>query len=252
MFQKEQKEQKEQKDKIGPLSRFVAAAKQTTEKLLLDAGFPKEPNKEITIQNIKQIATENIEILRGDITTFTVDARVMTTAPNPEIGSETSRYQLKAIFSALRRLNIYQAKISRTSNLPARYIIHIVESTWQQGTQQEIASLANNYRSCLTSATRKSLKVIAFPDIICSMSQYPIAQAVYTAFKEVLEFLMDKPNKSRFKKVYFICQNEEIYQIYLDVQKILLIIISKNMDDGSNHQSRWLIIIAIRRTNKIF
>jgi O-acetyl-ADP-ribose deacetylase (regulator of RNase III) len=210
--------QTEPHTQVEPLSKFLAAAKQVTDKLLSAAGFPKEPDKEITIQTIKKIATENIEIVKGDITALIVDARVTATTANPEKDT-TAKHHLKTIVGALRRVNMYQAQISRTSNLPAHHIIQIIESSWQHGNQLEIVSLANNYRSCLALAKKKHLEKIAFPDIICSPSQHSVAQAVYTAFKEVLEFLMEQPEQSCFKKVYFVCQDEDIYQIYLDVQE---------------------------------
>ena len=159
-----------------------------------------------------------IEIEKGDITKFKVDA-IVNAANTSLLGGggvdgAIHRAAGPKLLEECRTLNgcpTGEAKITRGYNLPATYVIHTVGPVWSGGNHNEETLLANCYRNSLHLAVENKIKSIAFPAISTGVYHFPIEQATKIAVKETKEFL----EKNKFiQKVIFVCFDEDTYRVY--------------------------------------
>jgi O-acetyl-ADP-ribose deacetylase (regulator of RNase III) len=159
-----------------------------------------------------------IEIEKGDITKFKVDA-IVNAANTSLLGGggvdgAIHRAAGPKLLEECRTLNgcpTGEAKITRGYNLPAKYVIHTVGPVWSGGNHNEETLLANCYRNSLHLAVENKIKSIAFPAISTGVYHFPIEQATKIAVKETKEFL----EKNKFiQKVIFVCFDEDTYRVY--------------------------------------
>ena len=162
--------------------------------------------------------TNRIEIEKGDITKFKVDA-IVNAANTSLLGGggvdgAIHRAAGPKLLEECRTLNgcpTGEAKITRGYNLPAKYVIHTVGPVWSGGNHNEETLLANCYRNSLHLAVENKIKSIAFPAISTGVYHFPIEQATKIAVKETKEFL----EKNKFiQKVIFVCFDEDTYRVY--------------------------------------
>lgn len=113
-----------------------------------------------------------------------------------------------------------QAVITTAGNLPARFVIHCVGPRWLGGDKNEASELCDAYLNSLVLANNHNCKVIAFPSISTGVYRFPKQTAAEIAIGTVLSTL---PTFNHIEQVYFVCPDQENYQIY---QSILL-----NIDD---------------------
>ena len=159
-----------------------------------------------------------IEIARGDITTFQVDA-IVNAANTSLLGGggvdgaihRTAGPKLLAECRTIGGCRPGEAKITRGYDLPARFVIHAVGPIWRDGKHNEPETLANCYRHSLQLAVENGIKTIAFPAVSCGAYGYPISEAAQIALKTVRDFLA---TDDRIDKITFVLWDEDIYDAY--------------------------------------
>ncbi|HEU5245487.1 MAG TPA: O-acetyl-ADP-ribose deacetylase [Candidatus Udaeobacter sp.] len=159
-----------------------------------------------------------IELARGDITTFHVDA-IVNAANTALLGGggvdgaihRAAGPELLAECRTLGGCRPGKAKITRGFRLPARFVIHTVGPIWRGGKHGEPETLANCYRNSLQLAVQNGIKTIAFPAISCGAYGYPIPEAAQTAVKTTQDFLAIE---GKIDKVSFVLWSEDIYDAY--------------------------------------
>jgi O-acetyl-ADP-ribose deacetylase (regulator of RNase III) len=162
-----------------------------------------------------------IEIIKGDITVLSVDA-IVNAANSGLLGGggvdgaihRAGGVQIledcKVIREKQGKLPTGGAVITRTGNLPARYVIHTVGPVWSGGARDEKVKLANCYQNSLQLAVENGCKTVAFPNVSTGVYGYPKQEAAEIAMKTVSDFLS---KHSEIEKVIFCCFDDENYQI---------------------------------------
>ncbi len=159
-----------------------------------------------------------IELVRGDITKMEVDA-IVNAANNSLLGGggvdgaihRAAGPDLLEECRALDGCETGEAKITKSYMLPSKFVIHTVGPVWHGGENNEPELLASCYINSLQIAVNKKLKSIAFPNISTGVYRFPKNLAAGIAIRTVNNFL--KENK-KLKTVYFVCFDEENYEIY--------------------------------------
>jgi len=165
---------------------------------------------------------QRIEIIRGDITKQNVDA-IVNAANSSLMGGggvdgAIHRAGGPAILDGCKKIVARQggcrtgeAVITTAGNLPAKFVIHTVGPVWNGGRKNEAEKLGNCYRNSLQLAIENNVRTIAFPNISTGVYGYPKKEAAEIALKTVTEFLQ---KTSSISKVYFVCFDEENFQLY--------------------------------------
>ena len=168
-----------------------------------------------------------IEVILGDITKQKVDAIV--NAANSSLmggggvdgaihraGGSVILEECKKIISIQGGCPTGEAVITKGGNLPAKFVIHTVGPVWSGGKNNEPEKLRNCYRNSLQLAVENNLETIAFPNISTGVYGYPKREAAQIAIKTVTGFL---ESDHFITKVYFVCFDEENYQLYRSLLK---------------------------------
>jgi len=168
-----------------------------------------------------------IELIKGDITK--IKAGAIVNAANSSlmggggVDGAIHRAGGAAILEECRKIIVKQgscktgeAVITTGGNLPAKFVIHTVGPVWNNGKKNEAALLAACYQNSLKLAIKHDLTSIAFPNISTGIYGYPKEEAAKIAINTVTEFL-DQINL--ITKVYFVCFDEENYQLYKSLIK---------------------------------
>jgi O-acetyl-ADP-ribose deacetylase len=163
-----------------------------------------------------------INILRDDITTAQVDAIV--NAANTSLlggggvdgaihkkGGAQILEECRAIRNKQGGCKTGEAVYTTGGKLPAKFVIHTVGPVWNGGKNNESNLLKSCYINALKIAETLNLKSISFPNISTGIYKFPKHLAAKIAIEAVKEF-----ECTTIENVYFICFDEENYQIYLD------------------------------------
>jgi len=168
-----------------------------------------------------------IEVIKGDITKIKVDA-IVNAANSSLMGGggvdgAIHRAGGPAILEECRRIiakhgscKTGEAVITTGGNLPAKFVIHTVGPVWNGGEKNEAGLLAACYQNSLKLAIKHNLTSIAFPNISTGIYGYPKEEAARIATTTVKEF---PDQKDLITKVYFVCFDEENYQLYKSLIK---------------------------------
>jgi O-acetyl-ADP-ribose deacetylase (regulator of RNase III) len=163
-----------------------------------------------------------IELIKGDITKIKVDA-IVNAANSSLMGGggvdgAIHRAGGPAILEECRKIIAKQGScktgetvITTAGNLPAKFVIHTVGPVWNDGKKNEAAFLTACYQNSLKLAIKHKLTSIAFPNISTGIYGYPKKEAAKIAIHTVSEFL---DQNDSITKVYFVCFDEENYQLY--------------------------------------
>ncbi len=161
---------------------------------------------------------QRIEILQGDITTFTGAAIVNAANEWLLAGGgvdgaihHAAGDELQAECDQLGGCKIGQAKITKGYRLPVRAIIHTVGPVWNGGSKQEAELLTACYQNSLELAAKHQLETLAFPAISCGIYGYPVELAAPIAIHTVANFLATQPIP---EKITLICFEPAIYHAY--------------------------------------
>ena len=163
-------------------------------------------------------ADSKIEIVRGDITRFQVDA-IVNAANTTLLGGggvdgaihHAAGPDLLKECKTLGGCRIGEAKITRGYDLSARFVIHTVGPVWSGGNRGEPELLANCYRNSLRLAVENEIGTIAFPAISCGAYRYPIRGAAEIAVSVTRAFLA---TNFQITKVTFVLATDEIFAAY--------------------------------------
>ena len=164
-----------------------------------------------------------LQIIKGDITTLKVDA-IVNAANTSLLGGggvdgaihRVAGVELQKECSNLGGCPTGGAKITKGFHLPAKYVIHTVGPVWHGGKSKEGKLLANCYKNSLELAVKHNLHTIAFPAISTGVYRFPIEKAAMIAIQEIKNFLN---TNSLMQKIILVCFNDEIYQAYLKAVK---------------------------------
>lgn len=168
------------------------------------------------------IDSSRIELLQGDITKTKVDAIV--NAANSSLmggggvdgaihraGGPAILEECRQIVARQGRCATGQAVITTAGNLPARYVIHTVGPIWNGGQNREEELLQKAYENSLKLAVENKVETIAFPNISTGVYSFPKDKAARIAVETVTAFLA---SDDQLKKVYFVCFDQENFQLY--------------------------------------
>jgi O-acetyl-ADP-ribose deacetylase len=134
----------------------------------------------------------HVEIIRGDITTESVDAIVNAAneqlAPGGGVCGAIHTAGGPSIAAECRRIGhcpTGRAVATTAGALPARFVIHAVGPVWQGGNRGEPDLLATAYGSALDEAVRVGARTVAFPAISTGIYGYPLEAATAVAVETV-------------------------------------------------------------------
>jgi O-acetyl-ADP-ribose deacetylase len=153
---------------------------------------------------------DRLEIRRGDVTEFKVDA-IVNAANSSLLGGggvdgAIHRAAGPELLEACRKIggcSTGEAVITPGFRLPARHVIHTVGPVWHGGQSGEPGLLANCYRNSLRLAVEHGLRTVAFPAISTGVYGYPLEKAARVAVREVAEFLEQDDTLERVILVAF-------------------------------------------------
>ena len=149
-----------------------------------------------------QVGHCHLQLLKGDITTLTVDAIV--NAANSQLvggggvdgaihragGPEIMR-ELDLIRKNTGNCPTGSAVVTGAGQLPAKYVFHAVGPVYRGGQGGERKLLESCYTNCLELAMERDVKNISFPSISTGVYGYPTEEAAEVAVKTVAEWLHD-------------------------------------------------------------
>src|SRR5690242_4549214 len=150
-----------------------------------------------------------IELIRGDITTLSVDA-IVNAANSTLLGGggvdgaihRAAGPELLAECRTLGGCETGDAKITRGYRLPAKHVIHAVGPVWNGGGQGEDELLASCYARAIELCRANHLASIAFPAISTGIYRFPADRAADIAANTTVEALASAPSLIR---VIFCC-----------------------------------------------
>lgn len=159
-----------------------------------------------------------IELIKGDITTLSVDA-IVNAANNSLLGGggvdgaihKAAGPDLLKECQNLDGCPTGEAKITGGFRLKARYIIHTVGPVWHGGYNDETNLLASCYISSLTLAKKNKIKTIAFPGISTGVYGFPKDLAALIAVNETRRFIRQS---SLPEKIIFVAFDDDSFEKY--------------------------------------
>ncbi len=165
-----------------------------------------------------------VEVLKGDITEFKVDAIV--NAANSTLlggGGVDGAIHRKAgplLLEECKKLKgckTSEAKITKGYNLKAKFVIHTVGPVYKDGKSGEPELLYRCYYNSLKLASENNIRTIAFCAISTGVYGYPKKQAADISFKAIFDYL--KNNDNDFSKIYMVLYDDETFEIFNEVFK---------------------------------
>jgi O-acetyl-ADP-ribose deacetylase (regulator of RNase III) len=97
--------------------------------------------------------------------------------------------------------------------LPAKHIIHTVGPIYADHTPQESAKLLRMcYENCMNLAWEQGFHSIAFPAVSTGIYGYPVEEACWIAYTEVMDWMESFRKHHYDMKVIFSCYTEDVYR----------------------------------------
>jgi len=168
-----------------------------------------------------------IKIIQGDITTIKVDAVVnganrdlisgggVFAAIHKAAGSE-----LLGKCKSMGMCHTGEIKVTPAYQMPAKNIIHTVCPVYGSENGLEDKMLFDCYKKSLSSAKRRKLKSIAFPNLSTGNYRYPKDEALEIAITTINDFIRNNPDSS-LEEIYIILFTEKDLKIALKIAKEL-------------------------------
>ncbi len=162
--------------------------------------------------------TKRIELIKGDITTLSVDA-IVNAANSSLLGGggvdgaihKAAGPELLIECEKLHGCETGNAKITGGYLLKAKHVIHTVGPVWHGGHRNEHELLASCYKKSLTLSMENKLGTIAFPAISTGAYGFPADQAAVIAVNATRSFLSGNQYP---EKVLFVAYGIDDYEIY--------------------------------------
>lgn len=156
------------------------------------------------------------QIVRNDITKMHVDAIVNTANPLPGYGPgiDTAVYEAAGKEELLKeRLKIGNidrgtSVITDGYNLPAKYIIHTVGTSWKGGDSGEEEVVRQSYRSVFKLAVDYEVESLAIPLLASGSYGFPKGIALRIALSEIESFMADHD-----KEIYLVVFDEKSFNL---------------------------------------
>lgn len=150
-----------------------------------------------------------INAIRGDITTFAVDAIVNSANPSLIAGGgvcgaihKAAGPELETACRKIGRCEIGSAVITPAFRLPSKFVIHAVGPRWMDGRRGEPNLLRRCYQSIFELADDYPINSLVIPSISTGIYHYPLDAAVKIAIEVSKQF--DRQNLN----VTFVCFDE--------------------------------------------
>ena len=159
----------------------------------------------------------NFKIIKGDITTLSVDA-IVNAANSSLLGGggvdgAIHRAAGRELYNECKTLGgckTGEAKITKGYNLPSKYVIHTVGPIYYEHSEIEnITLLSNCYKNSIDIANKYNMNSLAFPSIATGVYGFPKELAAKTAIEALTNM-----SQSSVEEVIFVCFDEETYGIY--------------------------------------
>ena len=139
------------------------------------------------------------QIIRNDITKMQVDAVVNTANPKPGYGPgiDTAIYEAAGVDKLLAKRQEIGAVEPGTSfitdgyNLPAKYIIHTIGTSWKDGNSGEEDIVRSCYESVFKLAVDNGISSLAIPLLASGSYGFPKGIALRIALSEIEAFMSD-------------------------------------------------------------
>jgi O-acetyl-ADP-ribose deacetylase (regulator of RNase III) len=159
-----------------------------------------------------------ISIERGDITRLAVDA-IVNAANASLLGGggvdgaihRAAGPELLAECRTLGGCPPGEARLTRGHRLPAGHVIHTVGPVWRGGGAGERETLARCYAACLSIASERRFRDVAFPAIATGVYGFPRQEAARIAVAEARRHLAGNDLPER---LIFVCFDEETTAAY--------------------------------------
>lgn len=163
-----------------------------------------------------------LHVVKGDITTFAVDA-IVNVANTSLLGGggvdgaihRAAGPELLAQCRTLNGCDTGQAKITAGYRLPAKHVIHTPGPVWRGGNSGEDGLLASCYRNCLRLAEENDCRTVAFPSISTGVYRFPLDRAAAIAVREIATFLRMSKVVHEVTMVCFDSVTEAAYKVAL-------------------------------------
>jgi len=166
-----------------------------------------------------------LELTRGDIVKFTVDAIVNAANTSLSGGGGVDgaihRAGGPSIMEACKKIGhcpTGSAVITRAGRLPAVHVIHAVAPRYS-GQPPDAELLKAAYSASLRLASQVGARSIAFPSLGTGAYGYPIEEASDIALRTVLEYVGDHDD---IERVVFVLYSDVHYRVYERTLQALL------------------------------
>ena len=137
------------------------------------------------------------QIVRNDITKMNVDAIVNTANPMPGYGPgiDTAVYEAAGVDKLLEKrkeignIEPGHSVITNGYDLPAKYIIHTVGTSWKDGNSGEEEVLRSCYRTVFDLTVENNIESLAIPLLASGSYGFPKGIALRIALSEIEAFM---------------------------------------------------------------
>lgn len=146
----------------------------------------------------------SVELIKGDITSLSVDAIVNAANEHLQLGAGAIRRkggpEIQRECDRIGHCPVGSAVVTGGGALPARWVIHAVGPVWQGGRAGEEALLASAVRSALERAEEVGAKSVALPAISTGVFGFPLERAAEISAGEARRFA---PGARRVERIVF-------------------------------------------------
>ena len=146
----------------------------------------------------------SLELVRGDITSLSVDAIVNAANESLQLGSGVAGAvrrrggpSIQQQCDRIGHCETGRAVVTGGGDLPARWVIHAVGPVWQGGGAGEGDLLASAVRSALERAEEAGAKSVALPALSTGVYGFPIESAAEISIREARRFAAEARSLER-------------------------------------------------------
>jgi len=164
---------------------------------------------------------QNVEVIRADITTLEVDAIVNAANVLLRKGSGVSKaifrragWRLKRACRKIGFVSPGNAVITPGFKLLSEYVIHTMGPLYGRGIEDNVVTLSNCYKNCLSLAREHNVKTIAFPCISTGAYGFPFDKAA-----EITLSVLKNEELTMFEKIYLVCYTDSDYHRYKKIEE---------------------------------